>query len=177
MEISVKQKLIPSLQKTFWIVGWFILALTVVNIAVQAFQYFNPITSELITLPKQHFSFLHSMQLLFSGIAQAFFAFLVSAVFGMAFKTSPIQKQQTEAFLILTCLGFCAEGFIGLASWIKMIIDILPHFDYSSFFGALSLTGYLLSIFGNLISFVYAITIYILYKHFSKMVSFEEEVI
>lgn len=170
-------KIIPALQKIFWIVGWSILALVVANITMEAYEHFKPAPDGLIQWPKKEFYFLKSARLLFSSIAQAFFAFLVSAVFDMAFKREPVRAQQTESFLLLTCIGFCGEGLIGIIEWVQSAFYIIPQYDFSSGLGILSIATYLLSIFSSLISFVYAMTIYILYRHFSKMVTFEAEVV
>jgi hypothetical protein len=170
-------KLIPALQKIFWIIGWSVLALAVASIAMEAYEHFKPASDGLIQWPKKDFYFLKSARLLFSAIAQAFFAFLVSSVFDMIFHRAPVRSQQTESFLLLTCIGFCGEGLIGIIGWAQSAFYILPQSDFSSGLGILSVATYLLSIFSSLISFVYAATIYILYRHFSKMVTFEAEVV
>lgn len=170
-------KLIPALQKIFWIIGWSILVLAAASIAMEAYDHFKPASGGLSQWPKKEFYFLKSARLLFSSIAQAFFAFLVSAVFDMAFKRAPVRAQQAVSFLLLTCIGFCGEGLLSVIAWAQSLFYILPQSDFSSGFGVLSAATYLLSIFSSLIPFVYAVTIYILYRHFSKMVSFEAEVV
>src|SRR5690606_37844090 len=103
--------------------------------------------------------------------------FLVSAVFGMAFKRAPVCAHQTESFLLLACIGFCGEGLIGIIGWVQSAFHFFPTYDYSSGLGIFSAATNLLSIFSNLVPFVYAVTIYILYRHFSKMITFEAEVV
>lgn len=173
----MRPQLIPALQKIFWIIGWSVLALAVANIAVEAYGYFMPVSDGTVQWPKKDFQFFKAARLLFSSLAQAFFAFLVSAVFDMIFHRAPVRSQQTERFLILTCIGFCGEGLFGIILWAQSAFYILPQYDFSSDLGILSVTTYFLSIFSNLISFVYALTIYILFRHFSKMVTFEAEVV
>lgn len=168
-------KVITWLQKIFWIVGWAVLVLTVGTIAFQTYDYFQPSTG-LIQWPKKEFDFLHQTRILFSAVGQAFFAFLVSSIFGMIFQRAPARTEQTEIFLKLTCIGFAGDGILGLISWIRSAFYIFPQ-TMKSGWEILSGLSYLLSVFSILISFVYAITIYVLYRHFSQLVTFESEVV
>lgn len=159
------------LQRLFWVLGWSILVLAAFTVAAEAFYFFKPMTVGGIPMPKRDFVFLNNSRVLFSSLGQAFFAFLVSSVFDMIFHKAPVKSQQTESFLTLACLGFVGEGILGLFSWAQLGVLMWPNFDL--------LTGltYLLSIVPPLISFVYAITISVLFKHFSQMVAFESEVV
>lgn len=170
-------KLIPWLQKVFWILGWAVLMLAVVNIGAEAYCYFRPASNDLIQWPKHEFLFLKQVRVLFTSLGQAFFAFLVSSIFDMIFHRAPVKRQQTESFLILACIGFVGEGLLGMISWVQSAFYIFPTFGNSTGLDILSALSYLLSLFPNLISFVYAITIYVLFKHFSQMVTFESEVV
>lgn len=170
-------RLITWLQRIFWIFGWSILTLTAVAIATQAYEYFRPVSPIEIPWPKEQFSFLMQVQTLFSSLAQAFFAFLVSSVFDMIFHRKPAKPKQTESFLLLTCLGFVGSGVVGLIWWIQSAFTLLPGFDTSSGLGLLSIFNYFLGLFPSLMAFVYAITVYVLFKHFSQLVAFESEVI
>jgi hypothetical protein len=179
MEEVMNPKLIPCLQKIFWIIGWAALTLAVFGIAIEVYQYFSPHEDPTlhINLSKYDFNFLRSLKVLFSSIGQAFFAFLVSAVLGMIFHRAPVRTQQTERFLILTCIGFVGEGIIGVISWVQLLYELFSHTSFSGIIGWLSMGTYLLNFVQSLSSFLYAATIYILYKHFSRMVTFESEVI
>jgi magnesium-transporting ATPase (P-type) len=176
-------KLVPWLQRIFWTLGWSVLVLAIASIVSEALYYFYPpsevsLFGEKLNIgPEHHFSFLEQMRILFSSIGQAFFAFLVSAIFDMIFHRAPVGSQRTERFLVLTCVGFVGEGLLGLVLWGQVGIQIVPQFEMSTSLGLISVFNYLLSLFPNLISFVYAITIYVLYKHFSQMVAFESEVV
>lgn len=170
-------KLIPWLQRIFWILGWSVLVLAMVNIAAEAYYFFRPTSNDLIQWPKHEFYFLKQMRILFSSLGQAFFAFLVSSIFDMIFHRAPVRRQQTESFLIITCIGFVGEGLLGSISWAQSVLYIFPTFAKSTGPDLLSALSYLLSLFPNLISFVYAITIYVLFRHFSQMVTFESEVV
>jgi hypothetical protein len=165
-------KVIRCLEVIFWITGWSILVLTAASIGTEAYYHFRPVTESFF--PKHEFHFLKQVRLLFSSVGQAFFAFLVSSIFKMIFHRAPARSQQTRAFLTLTCIGFAAEGLFGLITWIQIATYMLGQ---SNAWGPLSVISYLLSLFPSLVSFIYAVTIYVLYEHFSKLVTFESEVI
>lgn len=170
-------RMIPWLQKIFWILGWSALILAAVTIASNAYQFFRPVSPTELSWPKEEFYFLKQVRILFSSLSQAFFAFLVSSVFDMIFHRKPVRSQQTQAFLVLTCIGFVGEGAIGLISWFKSTFSVLPQFNVSSGVEILSFISYFVGLIPNLISFVYAITVYVLFTHFSKLVTFESEVV
>lgn len=170
-------KIIGRLQKIFWVIGWSVLVLTGLIIGLEIYEFFRPVPESGFVWPKREFNLLVSIKLLFSSLAQAFFAFLVSAVFEMVFHRAPVRPQQAETFMRLTCLGFVGEGAVGVISWIISTVQSFSTFDVSTGPGILMTTTSLLSIFPSLILFVYAISIYVLFRHFSQMVSFEATVV
>lgn len=170
-------KLISWLQRIFWILGWLILGLAVAMIGLDVYYHFKP-PSEFLS--QYEFYLSKQTQLLCSLLAQAFFAFLISSVFGMVFHKAPVKQQQTEVFLKLTCIGFIGEGVMGLVVWGYSIVGLFtveaPSVDaniFQTLFHILSV----LQIFPNFIPLVYAIAVYVLYRHFSRMVLFESEVV
>lgn len=168
------RKLTLMLQKVFWVLGWVTILIATASMAFQAYNHFNPPPE---IWPKKDFSIVTQLHRLVSTMGQAFFAFLVSSIFGMVFHRAPIKKQQTEAFLTLTCFGFIGEGIFGIIDWIQFGVLVLPNFDLSTSLGWMSIFNHLLNIFPNIISFVYAITIFILFRHFTNLVTFESEVV
>jgi hypothetical protein len=164
-------KVTRALQNMFWCLGWAILALTVVHVGVEAYSFYSTSMFQ----RQAEFSFVRSASALLSSVGAAFFAFLMSAVFGMLFHRAPVESQKAEAFLVLCCLGFAGEGVVRIVSWGLWLR--YASFDLSSALGWLSVSSTLLSLCMHLVSLVYAITIYVLYRHFYRLVSFESEVV
>jgi hypothetical protein len=168
-------KLVPGLQKIFQVVGWSVLVLAVVNIGMQIYHQAFPPTG-LVPFGKEPFELLFQVRLLFTSLAQAFFAFLMSAVFDMVFRRRAVRAEQAEIFLKLTIVGFVGEGVINILSWVRMMWQIVvesPDREWMWAQGAL----YFLQIAPHLLNFVYAASIYILFRHFSALVEFESEVV
>jgi hypothetical protein len=164
-------RLILWLQRLFWILGWSVLVLAVVTLGFEAYYFFRPMSESIIQMPKREFFFLNQTRVLFSSLGQAFFAFLISSVFGMILQKAPVRMQQAGKFLRLACIGFIGEGILNLMGWARIGFVLPMELD------VLTLLTYALSVFPVLNSFVYAITIYVLFKHFSQMVTFESEVV
>lgn len=171
----VNSKLITFLQKTFNVIGWSILALALVSLAKEAYEFFTP-TSEMILIQQpRELQVLKSVGDIFSHLSEAYFAFLVSAVFGMVFHRAPVRSVQAERFLLLTCTSFFVEGIFNLIGWVQTGV-YLTYLDFS-WMGVLGFGAFILGVFPAVISFVFSISIYVLFRHFSQMVTFEAEVI
>jgi hypothetical protein len=164
----MEKRLEQNLKRLFWIVGWGLLLVIVFGLVATVKTL---IASPDAELSNHSFKLVSGLRMLFSGLAQAFFAFMMSSIFGMMFHGRPIHRERTDRFMILTCLGFVGEGVIGIISWVQLLITQLPHSDWlvetSYFFGGLS----------SLAPFLYAVSIYLLYRHYSKLITFESEVI
>jgi len=163
------------LQKFFWAIGWAMLALVLINIGCEVYRYFSyepGFLGEFFNKQPQ-FSLLTQLRVLCSGIANAFFAFLMSSVFAMIFQRTP-PSAQAERFLILTCAGFVGEGLLTLYNWITG----LSHLQFGNeSWQIMTVMAYVLSVFTPLMSFIFAMTIYVLYKHFTRLITFESEVV
>ncbi len=180
----MSSSIIRPLEKVFRILGWATLVLAVLSLVTQGFNFFNP--SQYMPTPEFHF--LKQMEIFFSTIGLAFFAFLISAVFKMILHKAPVNMEQTERYLILTCIGFAGEGLFALSGWLQSTAYVFSRMigDWGTIVSdpmlfALSdgtlLLGHLISLFTNFIPFVYAISVYVLFKHFSQLVTFESEVV
>ncbi len=172
--INVNTKSISTLQKIFWILGVLGLLTAALTFGSEIFRWIYPSTSWVTAegLPtKPEFRIFTQLKNLFSAMGLAFFLFLVSAVLGMIFHRSPVKTQQTERFLILTCIGFIGEGVFGFSGRVIDLIRLFGEWDIMT-----SLL-YSLGLISDLIGIVYAITIYIVYRHFSQLVKFESEVV
>ena len=166
-------RLVKRLQIFFWLAGWAILVLGVANAGLPFIReyIFNSNTS-FAHIYKNDFSVVISFQQIFSAIGEGFFAFLTSAVFGMIFRKEPASRQ-TERFLNLTCLGFLGSGVLSLYSWFTIIGPMMGQEAPNAFY----LASYAFGLIPPLTNFVYAIAVYVLFRHFSQMVTFETEVV
>ena len=165
--------LIRILQKIFWVIGWLVMVFAFIRIFHQVYLFTNP---ELVGHVGS-FRFLDSMKLVFSAIAQAFFAFLVSSVFDMLTHRGPKNLAQSEKYLLLTCLGFVGEGMLAISSWLSGWSFLFSGGISANLNTYLAVAGQVLNLFPLLTSFVYGASIYILFRTFSQMVTFESEVI
>lgn len=173
-------KTIKVLQKIFQFVGWSILILALMRMLYEAYTFFFA-SEELHSLsPQVEFSFLSSFSDLFSYLAQAYFAFLVSSVFAMVFNRGvhrePAGLARAQRFLVLTCGAFVIDGLLALVSWLQAGVYFVNHIQFS-WMGLLSVGAFLLGAAQGAILFVYAISIYVLFRHFVSLVQFEAEVV
>lgn len=179
MKFELKPKFVSRLQIVFWVLGWATLALTLMKIGMSAFQHFQP-AAEFEIIPRAPFIFLLELQKLFSGIGEAFFAFLVSAVFGMVYHRKPIGTQRNERFLLLACVGFLAESLLGALHMIRLGFQIIPdalNSNSGTEYIASQIISYFLFFAPSILSSLYAITIFVLFRHFAQLVTFESEVV
>lgn len=170
-------KSIAILQKIFWIIGWSVLAVSVAATAMEAYAYFVLVPDSLIPVSKKTFSFLGSTRRVFSEVGLAFSAFLVSDTFELIFHRVSRRPQRTERFLVLACIGFIGEGMLGVITWTLSASQIVPAYDLSTVPGVFSVSMYVVSIFSSLISFLIALTIYVFYRQFQRMVSVEVQAV
>jgi hypothetical protein len=181
-----KNKVLGNLQKLFYGIGWLMTALTVISLAVAAVTYLRISASNLSGFfPTESFlfSFVTPVQAFFSGIANATFAFLMSAVFRMIRKGKPVRMAQAEKFLKLCCGSFLILGVMNVILFIqRTILDLEAEFSAGSSYvqlrdHALSFLTHTIALTEYLTPFFYAVTIFVLFHHFSKMVAFESEVV
>ena len=117
------------------------------------------------------------MQDIFFAMGKVFFAFLMSSLFEIIRNKGPIHMKRSEKFLFMTCSGFSVAGLLGLIIWIRELTRLaLPSQSTSAdqmIYIASSIEWFIQSIWPLLFS----VSIYILYRHFSRLVTFETEVI
>lgn len=162
--------------KTFWIafqlVGWAIL----LNLVVEAIGvYRNEISmAEMgITTHREAIYLPAKLPYLFSMIGNAFFAFLVGSVFRMLELGRPVQIELAGRLLLVCCFGYGAEAVVRSYFW---IIQCQSLWHVMSFSPALYFAQCLTSFVGILVPLLYAAAVFVLFKHFSKMLAFEAEV-
>ncbi len=161
-------------RKIFYLIGLSLLASLFIKLLGTGFQLYY--FSENILFLKE-FSFLKMMHNFVSTFGHAFLAFLISSIFMSLFNKISINSKQSEAFLILTCLGFIAEGILNIFLWIQSLVNLLNGFENSSTLTWPLLLNSTLDLFFYLFPFFYAISIFVLYRYFTNLVKFESEVI
>lgn len=159
-----ESKVVNGLQRFFWIAGWLMLAVTALSILTAVYLYTKGLVVDL---------------------TQAFFAFFMSAVFGMIFHRQPVGSQRAERFLIITCCGFVLESLIRVYSTVEFAIrqGLLcnlvenPILNCGPLANTLQIVSHMTVLASALSPLLFAITIYVLFRHFTRMVTFEAEVV
>jgi hypothetical protein len=119
------------------------------------------------------FDILSALSSFFSGFGGVFFAFLIAAVFCMIEKESPVGKDNAQRLMIVCCLSYVAEALVRLCSFILKLSEGIRIFSAS---GWRSWIPYASTAVSPLVPVLFAASIFVLYMHFTKMVTFESEV-
>jgi hypothetical protein len=124
------------------------------------------------------FDIMKSFESFFSILANAFLAFLVAAVFRMIEKQAPAGNEKAKRLMIVCCLSYVASAMSGIFSVIWKARNEPQYWQWPNLKGSEWLFGisFTSGIISLLIPVLYAITIFALYTHFSRMVTFESEV-
>ena len=110
---------------------------------------------------------------LFSGLGSAFFAFLVAAVLRMIEKEAPVGTKNARRVMIACCLFYLADGAVRTLFLIMSLSDIMNLLNRPNWVSLLPNAYIGTPLFT---SFLYAASIFVLFTHFTKMVTFESEV-
>ncbi|MBK7844190.1 MAG: hypothetical protein IPJ71_10920 [Bdellovibrionales bacterium] len=110
-------------------------------------------------------------------LTQAFFVLLVSHVFSLIRGGTEKHYQYGQRLMTVTCVGFVLHGLLSFGSWVHTMLTLPPSNTFSGSMQYLMTVSYCVSALGRLMPVLYAITIFVLYRHFVKMVTFESEVV
>ena len=110
---------------------------------------------------------------IFSGLGNVFLAFLVAAVLRMIEKEAPVRGKNARRLMIVCCLSFLADAIVRSWAFILCLPDIISIFGRPDWVSVLPTSYIGLPPFAP---FLYAASIFVLFTHFSKMVTFESEV-
>lgn len=174
------QKVLKKLETLFWVIGWVVMAITFFGVAATVYRYWYPpeIFGQAIEFPSDSFALVLQLKQLFSGFGDAFFAFLMSSVFTMTIHRQPVDLARAERFLLCTSVGWVGAGLISMISWARTIYLMMPESSLILDNEWLQIGITVLTWLGSLQSlmpFIYALTVYVLFKQFSKMITFEAE--
>jgi hypothetical protein len=121
------------------------------------------------------FDFANALGSFFLSFGNAFFAFLIAAVFRMIEKQAPVGIKNASRLMIVCCLSYGAGALMRFCSFILGLAAVLPshfvrNFDLSYWFSHSS------TLIPVIVPILYAASIFVLYMHFTKLVTFESEV-
>lgn len=179
----MNKALILRLKKAFWFIGWvFIMAAVAGEFASVAHFLFLDKPFDLgpniiVSSPPKQFDFFLNLKLFVKGMSAGFFCLLVSSVLKMISEGKGA-KNFDRRLLKAVCIWFLADGVLGVWSWILNLSYIWGTASSDSLgITGLNLLTMLISGFDKVMPFLFALTIYILHRHFSKMISFESQVV
>jgi hypothetical protein len=169
MNALLKSHWIRRLEIIFLILGWTSLIMTVFGLVMAMKSVIAPQSVFDLDLTK-HQNFVFQIKTLLVGISKSFFAFLMSSALSMIRMQKPFNNQKIDLLLRITCIGFIGEGLLG----------IFAGFQLMSFYKLEEYTVWLIELLRltpALMSCLYGVTLFILYHHFFKLISFKSEVI
>jgi hypothetical protein len=111
----------------------------------------------------------------FASFGNAFFAFLIAAVFRMIEKQALVGIENARRLMIVCCLSYVAGALTRLCSFTLDLAGVLPSHSSRSFSLPywFSYPSLLISV---IVPVLYAASIFILFMHFTKLMTFESEV-
>jgi hypothetical protein len=121
------------------------------------------------------FNLAASLNTFFSSLGNALLAFLVAAVFRMIERGTPEGNEYAGRLMIMCCLAYLADALTGLYSLILKLSGVFLFQDNGHSGLQFWLTCFSMAI-PVLVRILYAASIFALYTHFTKMVTFESEV-
>jgi hypothetical protein len=145
------------------------------------FQYYRRMKgdSDLEYLHTFPLDIMKSFESFFSALANAFLAFLVAAVFRMIEKQAPVRNETAKRLMIVCFLSYMASAICDVSSFINKLRNEPGYWQWPNFkgFDWLFFIPFTSSPFISLfIPVLYAVTIFVLFTHFTRMVTFESEV-
>ena len=119
---------------------------------------------------------LPQVRVLVDLMTNGFFLLLVSHVFSLIRGGSEHTHQYGFRLMTVTCVGFVLQALIGFSSAIYALVKFPKDALNATLDYLLFATSFLTSL-GYLIPILYALTIFVLYRHFVGMIKFESEVV
>jgi hypothetical protein len=167
-----QNRLAGRLSKLFWWLGHLTMIGVLITIGYRALYWHQVQSAGQIGFLYQ-FSLLQEFRAVATGLADGFFLYLVSAVFLMIQSRRPVQMQRTGRIMKACCALYTLSAAFG---FVLLCISIKELFAGGvSWYWAAS-TG-LTTRLSALTPFLYAVSIYFLYRHFAGLVEFESEVV
>ena len=171
----MKTKSLKLLRIGVLILAWFLISSVLVGIWSRVVGYGqaqNDLTGYMGVMAGE-FNVENTFSSLFSGLGNAFFAFLIAAVVRMILKKAPVAIEYANRLMIVCCLFYLAGALIRFYDLIHGLLltrRLVPGFVWGM------LAPYPLLAIPAITPLLYAASIYVLYRHFTDMVQFESEV-
>lgn len=171
----MKTRSLKFLRICVLVLGWLLVTGVIMGIWSRIVGYnlaLNNPTSFIFVMPGR-FNIGSALSSFFSGMGNAFLAFLIAAVVRMIEKQVPIGIEYANRLMIVCCLSYLADALIelyGLTRYFLATLSLIHGFDFRflSTYAAFSIPA--------IAPLLYAASIYVLYRHFTSMVQFESEV-
>ena len=160
-------KLLKLLRIGALILGWILLITELWKVCLLIAYYHN-----FLNIDGGGIALASRISSIFFGLGTVFLAFLVAAVLRMIEKKAPVSGSNSRRLMIVCCLSFLVDAIVRSCTFILSLPDIMYFFHspdwVSSFPHYFGLPPFA--------PFLYAASIFVLFTHFSKMVTFESEV-
>ena len=150
------------------ILGWILLITGLLGVYRLSANYHNVLGFTTVT----EFGIILTTRF-FSGLGNVFLAFLVAAVLRMIEKEAPVSEKNARSLMIVCCLSFLMDAIVRSCAFILSLPDIMYFFGRPDWVSSIPNAYIGLPPFAP---FLYAASIFVLFTHFSKMVTFESEV-
>jgi uncharacterized membrane protein len=182
MGVAVKnRKMLSRLEQVFRWLGYYLLASAAFAIvwSIREFARTDIVLADGITPANTDpFFILPQITTLVTYITQAFFVLLVGQVFALLLNGSEKLYERGDRLMIVTTIGFVLQGVSSFTNWIHNAYEWDPLGKFHDPGGNYYLAYFVMSGFSQLLTpILYAVTIFVLYRHFVQMVSFESEVV
>ncbi len=157
------------------VLGWMLL----ITLSLESWGRFyihlhTPVNTGGVVSTMAKFAYLRSHGCsLFSGLGIVFFAFLVAAVLRMIEKEAPVGMKNARKLMIVCCFFYLADAIVRSFFLIMSLPDIMNLFNRPDW---ISLLPHVYIGTPPFAPFLYAASIFVLFTHFTKMVTFESEV-
>jgi hypothetical protein len=170
-------KSLKSLRVGILILGWLliisILGCVWRQISISHLANDNPMG--LLGSMTAQFDIANSLGAFFSSFGNAFFAFLIAAVFRMIEKQAPVGIENARRLMIICCLSYVAGALTRFCSFTLDLAGVLPSHSVGNF-GLPYWFSYPSLLISVIVPVLYAASIFILFMHFTKLMTFESEV-
>lgn len=153
------------------ILGWIILLTVLLRVGQSVYYHMHTNPYGGAAMPQ--FGIVTTLFSFLSGLGNVFLAFLVAAVVRMIEKEAPVGVKNARRLMIVCCLSYLVDAIVRSGAFILALPDVMNFFHRPDW---VSLFPY--AYIGSLpfAPFLYAASIFVLFTHFSKMVTFESEV-
>ena len=163
-------KMLTLLRICALVLGWLLVVGIVANVWGHFVVYRQ---AQMVPMAFPQFNIATALGSFFSNFGNAFFAFLIAAVFRMIERQAPVGHENARRLMIVCCLSYVADALVRSCAFAASFPGTLQSFGS---FGWRFWIPYASTAIPVLVPILFAASIFVLYTHFSKMVTFESEV-